>query len=139
LRVPLKICPGRPSSRGVKILIIDDARWQRSQLTRILSGAGHEVIQAANGREGLEKLSDEPTAIVCDLLMPELDGFGVLEELRQRGSSIPVVIASADIQKTSRARCAELGARQFVSKPYTAETILHAISQALSPDEPSAC
>jgi CheY-like chemotaxis protein len=139
LRLALKIPLERPSSRGVKILIIDDARWQRSQLTKILSGAGHEVIQAANGREGIERLSDAPSAIVCDLLMPELDGFGVLEELRQRGSSVPVVIASADIQKTSRARCAELGARQFVSKPYTAETILHAISQALSPDEPSAC
>lgn len=123
----------------MKILIIDDARWQRSQLTKILSGAGHEVIQAANGREGIDKLGDEPTAIVCDLLMPELDGFGVLEELRQRGSRVPVVIASADIQKTSRERCAELGARQFVSKPYTAETILHAISLALSPDEPSSC
>ena len=123
----------------MKILIIDDARWQRSLLTKILSAAGHDVIQATNGREGIERLVDEPTAIVCDLLMPELDGFGFLEKLRQLGSRVPVVIASADIQRTSRARCAELGARQFISKPYTPEVLLHAIMQAISPDEASAC
>jgi len=130
---------GLPSYRLMKILIIDDARWQRSLLTKILSAAGHDVIQATNGREGIERLVDEPTAIVCDLLMPELDGFGFLEELRQRGSRVPVVIASADIQRTSRARCAELGARQFIAKPYTAEVLLHAITQAVSPDEASSC
>lgn len=117
----------------MKILIIDDARWQRSQLTRVLSAAGHEVIQACDGSEGLLRLEQEgPSAVVCDLLMPTLDGFGFLTELKARGCAVPVVIASADIQRTSRERCHELGARRFVNKPYTPEEILEAIAQAVA-------
>lgn len=123
----------------MKILIIDDARWQRSQLVKILNAAGHEVIQAADGREGLARLSDGPAAIICDLLMPELDGFGFLEELQSRGSSVPVVIASADIQKTSRERCFELGARRFLNKPYSAAELLAALDEATSPSAVVAC
>lgn len=114
----------------MKVLIVDDARWQRSNLTKILTAAGHEVIAAADGREALTKLGDEPHAIICDLLMPELDGFGVLEALRDAQVSVPVVIATADIQQTSRDRCMALGASGFVAKPYKAVDILHALGAA---------
>lgn len=117
----------------MKILIVDDARWQRSNLTKILKGAGHEVIEAANGLEALARLADGPHVVVCDLLMPELDGFGFLERLKERDEQVPVVIASADIQETSRARCRELGARAFVPKPYRGADIL----DALAPFAPS--
>lgn len=121
----------------MKILIIDDARWQRSQLTRILTAAGHEVVQACDGVEGLSRLDDGPELVICDLLMPALDGFGFLEAVRERGNRVPVVIASADIQRTSRERCAELGARRFLSKPYSPDTLLQTIADTLA--EPVAC
>lgn len=108
----------------MKILIVDDARWQRQNLTRMLSAAGHEVIQATNGREALEKLAESPAVVVCDLLMPELDGFGFLERLQGREERPPVVIASADIQRTSRERCTALGAAAFLAKPYQPTDIL---------------
>jgi len=118
----------------VKILIVDDARWQRLQLTKVLVSAGHDVVEASNGREALRALEAgvAPEVIVCDLLMPELDGFGFLAELRERGGAVPVVIASADIQRTSRARCEMLGASGFVAKPYTAEMILAAVGAAVA-------
>ncbi len=122
----------------MKILIIDDARWQRSQLTRLLREAGHEVVVACDGLEGLERLDEGTSAVVCDLLMPNLDGFGFLEELRARGSAVPVVIASADIQRTSRERCEALGARRFVSKPYKPADLLQALTEAVS-SELSSC
>lgn len=113
----------------MKVLIVDDARWQRSNLTKILSAAGHEVVQAADGSEALERVAAEhPQVVVCDLLMPRLDGFGFLEQMRVRQCDVPVVIASADIQETSRLRCQELGARAFVPKPYQPAEILAAIA-----------
>lgn len=123
----------------MKILIIDDARWQRGVLTKILSEAGHEVIEASDGREGIARVSEELGAIICDLLMPNLDGFGFLAELRKRGSHVPVVIASADIQRTSRERCHELGATRFIPKPYNAAMLLKAIAEATSPDAVPQC
>jgi CheY-like chemotaxis protein len=116
----------------MKVLIIDDARWQRTHLTKILTVAGHEVIAAANGQEGLARLGEAPDAVVCDLLMPVLDGFGFLGAMREQGIVVPVVVASADIQRTSRERCTQLGARAFVAKPYQAADILDAIATAMA-------
>ncbi|MZH03321.1 MAG: response regulator, partial [Nitrospinae bacterium] len=68
------------------IQIIEDSSFQRKFISKILEGAGHQVIQAENGKVGLEKLeSNDPQVIFCDLLMPELDGFGFLEALRKKG------------------------------------------------------
>jgi len=117
----------------MKILIIDDARWQRSNLTKILLGAGHEVLQATNGHEALALLDERPEAVVCDLLMPELDGFGFLEAVRQRSSRPPIVIASADIQQSSRDRCVALGAADFLPKPYKAADILAVLAKVTTP------
>lgn len=117
---------------GMKILIVDDAKFQRSNLSKVLKEAGYEVIQATNGREALDQLSEAPAAVICDLLMPDLDGFGFLEELRTKDHRPPVVIASADIQQSSRDRCVELGAACFVGKPYKPADILRALESVVS-------
>ena len=116
----------------MKILIVDDARWQRAHLVQILTSAGHEVIQAADGTEGLARLAEQPDAVICDLLRPNLDGFGFLAGARERGVTVPIVIASADVQRTSRQRCMDLGARTFVAKPYQARDILDAVEMAMA-------
>ncbi len=116
----------------MKVLVIDDSAWQRAMLKRILNEAGHSVIDAPNGRAGLERLAELPEAVVCDLLMPVLDGFDFLSRLRETGSKIPVVIASADIQSSTRARCDELGANDFLAKPYTPEQLISALTTAIS-------
>ena len=116
----------------MKILIIDDSPWQRKHLARILGAVGHDVIEASNGMDGISRFAEQPSVIVCDLLMPGIDGFGVLGALRDHATPIPIVIASADIQRTTRQKCEELGARRFVAKPYGAADILQAIAEATS-------
>lgn len=119
----------------MRVLIVDDARWQRSHLQRLLTGLGHDVLQATNGAEGLDMLSNAPDLVVCDLLMPVCDGFQFLEAVRERGIAVPIIVASADIQRTSRERCLELGAKTFLSKPYGANDLSRALLVAC-PSEP---
>ena len=114
------------------MLVVDDARWQRLNLAKILKAAGHEVIEAADGAEALTRLAtDRPEAVVCDLQMPNLDGFGFLAEAQTRDVHVPIVVASADIQESSRLRCKQLGAVAFVAKPFQAADILEALAEAI--------
>jgi CheY-like chemotaxis protein len=115
----------------MKILVIDDSRFQRSQLTRMLGQLGHEVIGAGNGQEGLVMLLQEgPDVVLCDLLMPVLDGFGFLAMVKAQAIPTPVIVASADVQNSTRELCFQLGARSFVTKPCSAED-LEAVLQPL--------
>lgn len=105
----------------MKILIIDDARFQRGQMTRMLTELGHTVIEAANGQEGYVTLLQEgPDAVFCDLLMPVLDGRGFLAAVQKNQIQTPVVIVSADVQTSTKEQCARLGARAFINKPCSA-------------------
>lgn len=115
-----------------KILIIEDSEFTRRIIVRIIKGAGHEVFEACSGLEGVQKAGvHQPDCILLDLLMPELDGFGVLEALKRKGLAIPAIVLSADIQETSRNKCFELGAIDFVKKPPKADNILQSVQKAL--------
>jgi CheY-like chemotaxis protein len=110
------------------ILVIEDSAFTRRQLTKTLTAAGCEVWEAVNGKEGLERIKAQtPDCIFLDLLMPELDGIAVLQKLKQDGSSIPVVVLSADIQETTRTKCLELGAVAFLEKPPHNEQLLEIV------------
>ncbi len=115
-----------------RILIADDSFLQRRILGNILKEEGHETIEAVNGKDALEKAGTEsPDCILLDLLMPEIDGFGVLESMREKGLNIPVIIFSADIQDTTRAKCYELGVVDFINKPIDDEVMREAVRNAL--------
>ncbi|HAG82858.1 MAG TPA: response regulator [Cyanobacteria bacterium UBA12227] len=115
------------------ILITDDAAFSRRMIRKAVQEGGYEVIEAANGLECLEMVAtNSPDCIISDLLMPELDGFGVLKALRDQGSNIPVVVLSADIQDSARQQCLELGAFMMLKKPPKAPEILEALQKALS-------
>ncbi len=118
----------------MKILIVDDSTVQRMILTRILAGAGHSVIAASNGLSAVSMLPEAPDVIVCDILMPGLDGYGVLGVLAERESPVPVVIASADIHPSTREKCRALGAASFVAKPYSEGDMLAAVTRAVEPE-----
>ena len=116
-----------------RILITDDNRFVRTTITRYLKQLGHEVIEATNGMELVEKEAvHKPAMIFCDLLMPEYDGFYALEHIRSQGLDIPFVVLSADIQESSLARCRELGASKFVNKPFTREQIAEVVEELLN-------
>ena len=117
----------------MKILIVDDSTVQRMILTRILSGAGHSVIAASNGHSAVAMLPEAPDVIVCDILMPGLDGYGLLGVLAARSLSVPVVIATADIHPSTQEKCRALGAASFVAKPYSDGDMLSALEEAVKP------
>lgn len=115
-----------------KILVIDDSKFSRKIAAVALRRGGHEVIEAEDGQEGLNAVeTSDPDCVVCDLLMPHLDGIGFLERLRGGGSSLSVIIASADVQASSRVRCEELGISAFLNKPYQGADLARAVEQAL--------
>ncbi len=114
-----------------KILIIEDSRFTRSSIAKALKAGRYEVLEADNGALGLAMIiKHSPDIIISDLLMPEMDGFEVLESLRSQGITIPVIIISADIQETTRRRVLELGATTLLNKPFQ-ETELLAVLQSL--------
>jgi CheY-like chemotaxis protein len=69
--------------------------------------------------------------VLLDLAMPQQDGFGVLEELRKRQSTVPVIVCTADIQSTTRERVEQLGAVRLISKPSSKDELLEALGAAM--------
>ena len=113
-------------------LIVDDSRLARGIIKQMVEALGHEAIEAANGREGLEMAEiHKPDAITIDLLMPELGGLGFLSTLRKAGNRVPVIVISADIQDEVRRQCEELAAR-FLNKPIKGPDLAAALSTVLA-------
>jgi CheY-like chemotaxis protein len=82
--------------------------------------------------EGFEKIQTEcPDCIFLDLLMPEMDGYKVLEIIKEKNITTPVVVCSADIQNTAKSKCIELGAFDFLNKPPTQEEVLKVLEKVL--------
>ncbi|MDJ0717109.1 MAG: response regulator [Prochloraceae cyanobacterium] len=114
------------------ILIVDDAAFSRRMIRKALKDENCELLEASNGKECLEMIAEHsPDCIFLDLLMPELDGFAVLQKLKEQGSNIPVIVLSADIQESSRQQCFALGAFNMLKKPPKAPEIQEAVQKAL--------
>ncbi len=118
--------------RQVTVLVIDDSAFARQMIAKILTAQDNEVLEARNGQEGIEKAEQyRPDCIVLDLLMPEMDGFGVLRVLKEKGLMIPTIVLSADIQETVQAECLKLGAVAFIEKPLKEGQLLEAVNGVL--------
>jgi twitching motility two-component system response regulator PilH len=114
------------------VLVIEDSSFQRKIISAVLRENGYDVTLATNGKEGLGLAESAlPDLIISDLLMPEIDGFQVLETLRQKKKTIPVIILTSDIQKTTKSRCESLGAAAVLNKPVNREDVLAAVKGAL--------
>jgi adenylate cyclase len=104
-----------------RVLVVDDDRMNRALLTRGLEQAGHVVRTAENGREALDLLRDDPPDVVLlDIVMPELDGLSVLEQMKAdaRLHHVPVIMISAVDEIQSVVRCIEMGAEDYLPKPF---------------------
>jgi CheY-like chemotaxis protein len=114
----------------VKILIADDSWVARLGMKKLLATLGHEALEATDGLKALEMLQASPIDVLfLDLLMPELDGFGVLEGLSKLGQRPRVYVLSADIQETTRQKCQDLGVDGFLNKPPMRSQIEEALKE----------
>lgn len=115
-----------------KILVVDDSNLARSSVRKLLTPAGHEVIEAKDGEEGLKMLTQHsPDCLVVDILMPVVSGLNILEKLHSEGSDLPVVVVTADIQDSVRERCLELGAFAVINKPLLLQDLPGVVQEAL--------
>jgi CheY-like chemotaxis protein len=112
------------------ILVVDDSHFSRGRVIAAISSFGFRILEAGDGQTGLDVVEQHaPDVVITDLLMPTLDGFGLLRGLRDRGRQIPVIVVTADIQATSRTMCEELGAVAFVNKPFQAQELAALVQQ----------
>jgi CheY-like chemotaxis protein len=118
------------------ILIIDDSSYQRRLIRRFIEAKGHQIIEAVNGRDGLEMITTHtPDCVLLDLIMPEASGFDLLETLQQQNIKIPVVVITADVQTSTHRQCKELGAAAIINKPVDSEQLFEVIDQILDSEK----
>ena len=116
-----------------KILIVDDSALSRRTLRRILESAGYEIVEADDGMTALELyFLEKPNLVLLDLVMKGMYGLDVLVKLREMDPKALVVVASADIQSSTRKLVDEAGAQGFINKPFLSGSVLSAVEAALA-------
>lgn len=121
--------------RPMRILVVDDLDLNRDLLTRRIQRLGHEAGIAVNGRDALEKLQQQSWDLVLlDITMPEMDGYETLRRIRADPSSaqLPVVMVSAIDESESVVRCLELGADDYLPKPFNPVVLQARIESSLA-------
>ena len=109
----------QPRNEGLKILVADDEANIRRILETRLAMQGHEVVMAQNGAEALERFRGfEPDLVVLDVMMPELDGFAVVERIRAQ-SEVPIILLTALGDVADRITGLQLGADDYMVKPFS--------------------
>jgi two-component system chemotaxis response regulator CheY len=121
-----------------KILIVDDSAMSRRILRSILEPAGHQITEAEDGMVALEKYYlEKPDLVLLDLIMKGMFGMEVLKKIRIMDQRARVIVASADIQTSTRTMTKNEGAAAFVTKPFVGEEILKTVNSVLE-DRPNA-
>ncbi|HUH45932.1 MAG TPA: response regulator [Arenibacter sp.] len=118
-----------------RILIIEDDTVLRENIAEILSLARYKVTTASDGRKGVNAAKQQlPDVIICDIMMPELDGYGVLEDLSEDVTTkqIPFIFLSAKTERQDIRKGMDLGADDYITKPFEEEELLGAIRSRLA-------
>lgn len=121
-----------------RILIIDDDDMMRGAVAATLSSSDYEIIESRDGKDGLEQArSRMPDLIVCDINMPQLDGFELLQELRKSEnlSNIPLIFLTGQTSKEDLRKGMMLGAEDYLTKPVLADELLHVVEVRLKKRE----
>ncbi len=123
---------------GKTVLVVDDESRMVEFIAMNLELEGFRVVRAANGSEALEKASREhPDLVLLDIMMPEMDGFETLEGLRET-SSVPVIFLTAKNEEVDRIKGLDLGADDYITKPFSPRELVSRIRAVLRRTEPAA-
>ncbi|MBD0297286.1 MAG: response regulator, partial [Flavisolibacter sp.] len=120
------------------ILVIDDNNDLRENTAEILELAGYKTLTAENGKRGVDiALKEKPSLIVCDIMMPELDGYGVLHLLKKNPDTqyIPFIFLTAKTERSDFRKGMEMGADDYVTKPFEDIELLNAVEVRLKKAE----
>src|SRR3989449_8309695 len=121
-----------PQPNAVKCLVVDDEPRLRRVLVRLLEGEGFSCAEAGSGTEALELLQQEPVPLVIsDLRMPQMDGVTLLREIIARWPTTAVIVVTAVAEVESAVACLQLGALDYVAKPFHLDEVRDRKSQAL--------
>jgi CRP/FNR family cyclic AMP-dependent transcriptional regulator len=121
-----------------KILFIDDSDDIRSNTAEILELANYKVCTAENGKTGVEMaLKERPDLVICDIMMPVLDGYGVLHALQKNSATMntPFIFLTAKTEKSDLRKGMEAGADDYIMKPFTGTELLNAVEGRLKKTE----
>jgi len=130
--------------RSLQILLVEDSPVNQMVATHLLRKQGHQVVLAGNGREALQVLDNSPVDLVLmDLQMPEMDGLEATAAIRAREQGtnrhLPIVALTAQALPEDRENCLRAGMDGYLTKPVSAQPLLHALAQAMAlalPQEP---
>ena len=118
-------------TQGRLILVVDDEARMVRFIQLNLEHDGFQVISAYNGREALEQVRSQlPNLILLDVMMPDLDGFEVLKRIRDQ-SSVPVIMLTAKGEEDDRVRGLELGADDYITKPFSPRELVSRVRAVL--------
>jgi two-component system KDP operon response regulator KdpE len=113
-----------------RILVVDDEERMVRFIRMNLEHDGYQVMEALNGKQAIDKLRDTPDLVLLDVMMPDIDGFEVLETVRQV-SSVPVIMLTAKGEEDDRVRGLELGADDYVTKPFSPRELVSRVKAVL--------
>ena len=121
---------------GKSFLIVDDSASMRQLVGFALREAGHEVIEAVNGKDGLGKASAKKVdLVVTDLNMPEMNGIDLIKQLRARPEYkfTPIIMLTTESQESKKQEGQAAGAKAWVVKPFKPDQMLNAVSKLILP------
>ena len=119
------------SAARLKILVIDDEPPIRKLLRMGLNTQGYDVLEAPNGKAGLEILAQNPDLIILDLGLPDVDGLELLRTIRGRKEGVPIVVLSSRGDEAGKVQALDLGADDYVTKPFGMDELLARMRAAL--------
>jgi two-component system, OmpR family, response regulator MprA len=126
-----------PATTTATVLVVEDDRAVRDALTRALQLEGYRVLTAADGRAGLDTVSEQrPDAVILDVMMPVLDGLSACRRLRARRDRTPVLILTARAEVPDRVSGLDAGADDYLAKPFDLEELLARLRALLRRCEP---
>lgn len=115
-----------------KILVVDDAAFMRMRCCKLLTENGHEVAEAGNGKEAVDKYTEiKPDGVLLDITMPEMDGIATLKKLLEIDSGARVAMVTAMGQQSMVIEALKSGAKDFVVKPFDANRVLAAVGKLI--------